>query len=99
MMACTYSFAVNRAFELVFHNLSSYQAYGCESPEDLFELITGDTAWDNLPEALREDVGSVDDLFNLSSDLRERLSDVVWVLRTLNTTDYVKIIDGVMEGL
>lgn len=65
------------AIKKLSYALSKPSDYGLSDTEELYDLITGDTAFFEFPTALQDDLGSEDDLLNVSEDL-STLFDVAY---------------------
>ena len=85
-------FATSTSCMMFFHNLESPATYGLNSYTEMYDLVTGDTAFDDLPEQLREDLGSQYDLENVASDWRDMCSNVLYTVRALKNNPAMETI-------
>lgn len=76
--------------------LDNPSSYGISGYEEWFDLLTGDTPFEDLPESLQEDLGSAGDLRNYAEDLNEMYSVVMDTLRWVKESGCVdKLLEGV----
>lgn len=85
-------FATSTSCMMFLHGLESPANYGLNSYTEMYNLVTGDTAYDDLPETMREDVVSQYDLENVASDWREMCSNVLYTVRALKNNPAMETI-------
>lgn len=96
MRSYTNEFAKMMAFRNVLHTLGAPQSYGYRTWAMMFDDVTSDKPWQELPTSLTESIGSVADLRNLAEGLNEAYSVVMDTLRqVVNHEDAQHILEGV----
>lgn len=91
-------FAASTSCMLFFHNLESPATYGLNSYTEMYDLVTGDTAYEDLPEQMREDIGNHHDLENIAFDWSEMFSKVLYTVRALKNNPAMETILAEIDG-
>lgn len=85
-------FATSTSFHIFYHGLEQPAHYGLSSYTELYEMVTGDTAFDDLPQAILKGVGNQYDLENLAADWRDMVSKTLHVVRALKHHEDVWVV-------
>lgn len=87
------------AFDAVAHGLSEPSYYGYSGYEALFDAVTGDDPFDELPVELQADIGTVADCENLAEDLHDAWSQTAFILRhTAALPDAADVMEQIKNG-
>lgn len=87
------------AFGTILHDLHIPVIYGVGGYAELFDTIVGDTPFERLPDNLRADIGSPEELKKLSAELHDAWSNVAYVLRNVaQRNDVNNIIYFIRQG-
>lgn len=85
-------FLCEMAWQNTGHNLGSPKDYGLQSFQEMYNLITGDTAFGELPAELQEDIGSLGDLENMAEDFTNAYHTAAYTLESyLERKQYIAL--------